>query len=90
MTGYMPIGSTFTYQTFPRSWTRVGGFGYAVSHSIDPPLEEPYAGLAELYFPDEDGWERYKALIRPDGMERWVESKGTVVLGARTEMIGIP
>ena len=25
-----------------------------------------------------------------DGMERWVETRGTVVLGARTEMIGIP
>lgn len=67
----------------------VGGFGYAVSLSINP-LEEPYAGLAELYFPDDSGWERYKAVIKPDGMERWVEAKGTVVLGARTEMIGIP
>lgn len=67
----------------------VGGFGYAVSHSISPG-EEPYAGLAELYFPDEGGWERYKARIRPDGMERWVEQGGTVILGARTEMIGIP
>ena len=66
-----------------------GGFGYAVSHSINP-VEEPYAGLAELYFPDESGWERYKSSIRPDGMERWVEQGGTVILGARTEMIGIP
>ena len=67
----------------------VGGFGYAVSHSLKP-LEEPFAGLAELYFPDERGWERYKEIIRPDGMERWVETRGTVVLGARTELIGIP
>ena len=67
----------------------VGGFGYAVSHSINP-AEEPYAGLAELYFPDEGGWERYKARIRPDGMERWVEQGGTAILGARTEMVGIP
>ena len=67
----------------------VGGFGYAVSHSFKP-LEEPYAGLAELYFPDERGWERYREIIRPDGMERWVETRGTVVLGARTEMVGVP
>ena len=66
----------------------VGGFGYAVSHSINP-VQEAYAGLAELYFRDEGGWERYKAVIRPDGMERWVETGGTVVMGARTEMIGI-
>jgi hypothetical protein len=68
---------------------QVGGFRYVVSHSIDPQAE-PFAGLAELYFPDETGWAKYQEVIRPDGMEEWVDRKGTLVLGGRTEMIGIP
>jgi hypothetical protein len=67
----------------------VGGFGYVVAHSMTP-REESYAGLAELYFRDEGGWARYKAAIRPDGMQEWVEASGTLVLRANTEMIGIP
>jgi EthD domain-containing protein len=67
----------------------VKGFGYVVSHSMDPQFE-PYAGLAELYFDDESGWAQYKAAIRPDGMQEWVDPDGTLVLRANTEMIGIP
>ena len=66
---------------------QVGGFRYVVSHSLDPE-GEPYAGMAELYFPDADGWRGYREHIRPDGMERWVE--GATVLRAGTQMIGIP
>ncbi len=66
-----------------------GGFGYVVSHSIEPDLE-PYAGLAELYFHDKAGWAEYRASIKPDGMEQWVEPEGVLVLRAKTEMIGIP
>jgi hypothetical protein len=66
----------------------VGGFRYVVSHSLDPD-QAPYAGMAELYFHDEDGWRRYKAAIRPDGMERWAADEGTLVLRSHTEMIGI-
>ena len=65
------------------------GFGYVVSHSIEPDLER-YAGLAELYFHDEAGWAGYRNLIEPDGMEAWVDPNGTLVLRARTEMIGVP
>ncbi len=68
---------------------QVGGFRYVVSHSINP-LAEPYAGLAELYFHDEAEWAKYGKIIRPDGMEEWVDGGGTLVLGARTEMIGLP
>jgi len=68
---------------------KVGGFRYCVSHSINP-QSEPYAGLAELYFADESGWESYKKVIQPDGMEEWVDGSGGLVLPARTEMIGIP
>ena len=67
----------------------VEGFGYVVSHSIEPQAE-PYAGLAELYFDDDSGWTRYKAAIQPDGMEEWIDPDGTLVLRARTEMIGLP
>ena len=65
----------------------VGGFRYVVSHSINPEADL-YAGLAEVYFHDEQGWARYWELMKPDGMEEWVDR--FVILGARTEMIGIP
>jgi hypothetical protein len=68
---------------------RGGAFGYVVAHSL-PAREEPYAGLAELYFHDDDGWVRYKTAIRPDGMQEWGDARGTLVLGANTDMIGIP
>ena len=68
---------------------QAGGFRYVVSHSLDPE-REPYAGMAELYFDDLDGWRRYKKLIKADGMEQWTEEDGTLVLRSQTEMIGIP
>ena len=67
---------------------KVGGFRYVVSHSLDP-TESPFAGMAELYFPDASGWQRYKETIQADGMEQWAADAGTLVLRARTEMIGI-
>jgi len=67
---------------------QVGGFRYTVNHSINP-QSEPYAGLAELYFPDETGWAKYQQTITADGMEEWVD-RGTLVLSGRTEMIGLP
>ncbi len=69
--------------------TEVGGFGYVVSHSIEPQTTA-YAGMAELYFPDEASWAEFKATIRPDGIEQWIEPDQTVVLPSGTEMIGIP
>ena len=67
----------------------VGGFRYVVSHSLEPE-QEPYAGMAELYFDNVDGWRRYKQTITADGMEEWAQDEGTLVLRAQTEMIGIP
>ena len=67
----------------------VGGFRYVVSHSMEP-TEVPYAGLAELYFHDPSGWDRYRELIKPDGMEEWVDPAGMQVLPGTTEMIGSP
>lgn len=66
----------------------IGGFGYVVSHSQQP-QQEPYAGMAELYFEDLASWQRFSEAIRPDGMEQWLSDDGLVVLHAHTEMIGI-
>ena len=68
---------------------RAGGFRYVVSHSMAP-ADEPYAGMAELYFHDADGWERWREVIEPDGMERWMDGERTVAFHANTEMVGIP
>jgi hypothetical protein len=68
---------------------QVNGFRYVISHSIEPAVE-PYAGMAELYFHDAAGWARYRETIQPDGMEKWVDPEGTLVLRANTEMIGLP
>lgn len=67
---------------------QVGGFRYVVSHSITPG-SEPYAGMAELYFPDATAWTQFRDTIEPDGMERWTDASRTVVLRSGTEMIGI-
>ncbi len=68
---------------------KVGGFRYVVSHSLRPDIE-PYAGMAELYFPDAAGWSAFRDTIKPDGMERWTDTSRTVVLRSGTEMIGMP
>ena len=54
---------------------QVGGFRYLISHSLAP-AEDPWAGLAELYFHDPSGWDAYRKTIRPRrhgalGSGRW-------------------
>jgi hypothetical protein len=66
----------------------VGGFRYVVSHSMTP-QQEPYAGMSELYFPNEDAWAQFRARLKPDGIERYVDP-GLPVLKSDTEMVGIP
>ena len=66
----------------------VGGFRYAVSHSLEPEAET-YAGMAELYFPDASGWAGYREQIRADGMEQWVDADAMRVFHSGTEMVGI-
>lgn len=68
---------------------KVGGFRYTVAHSLAP-QREPFAGMAELYFPDAAGWADYRANITADGMEAWVDGEKMIVLTSGTEMIGIP
>lgn len=68
---------------------QVGGFRYCVSTSLDPE-NEPYAGLAELYFHDAEGWDAYKRINRADGMEQFVDLGNMYTPGSSTEMVGIP
>jgi hypothetical protein len=67
----------------------VGGFCYVVGHSLDPD-NAPYAGMAELYFPDQSAWELYRETVQDDGMGQWVADEGTLVLYAQTEFVAIP
>jgi hypothetical protein len=46
--------------------------------------------MAELYVRDAAMWGELSRLMKPDGMEVWVDGPGTMVLRAQTEMIGIP
>jgi hypothetical protein len=68
---------------------RIGGLRYVVSHSIDP-QNEPYAGMAELYFTDASGWTKYRETVQSDGMEKLIDQNATLALRGQTEMIGIP
>jgi hypothetical protein len=65
------------------------GFRYVVSHSLDLDAA-PYAGMAELYFPDAQGWQTYRNKITEDGMSEWVDADQTQVLHGHVEMVGIP
>jgi hypothetical protein len=66
----------------------VGGFRYVVSHGLEP-AADPYAGMAELYFPDASGWARYREKVRPDGMAQRIDADATMVFYSGTEMVGI-
>lgn len=67
----------------------VGGFRYVVSHSIDP-TNEPYAGMAELYYHDPEDSVRWRETIEADGMEKWIDGERMLILSSQTEMLGIP
>ena len=67
---------------------KVGGFRYAVSLSID--LEHaPYAGMAELYFPDAAAQAAFWEVLEPDGFETWADADKTLRFRCGTEMVGI-
>lgn len=66
----------------------VGGFRYVINLSNDP-ANAPYAGLAELYFPDKDGLRKYGELFVPDGMDEFVDRSRSDTIWASTEMVGI-
>ena len=70
------------------SMLAAGGFRYVVAHSLDP-HRAPFAGMAELYFPDAAAYDAFKAHIKPDGMEEVADPKATLVFHSGTEMVGI-
>jgi hypothetical protein len=68
--------------------TKVGGFRYAVSLSTD--LEHaPYAGMAELYFPDRKAQAAFWDILKPDGFQDFSDPERTVRFRCGTEMVGI-
>ncbi len=68
--------------------TKVGGFRYAVSLSTD--LEHaPYAGMAELYFPDRTAQAAFWDILKPDGFQEFSDPERTVRFRCGTEMVGI-
>ena len=67
---------------------KIGGLRYVVSHSMDPD-DEPYAGMAELYFRDPSGWERYGETITPDAFGPMVDRESLTWFGSDTQLIGI-
>ncbi len=66
----------------------VGALRYVVNISREP--DEPYAGMAELYFDNPETAKQYFSAKEPDDLERWLDQNRTLVLTAQTEMIGIP
>ena len=66
----------------------VGGFRYAVGHSLEPETE-PFVGMAELYFQDASDWDNYRDHFKPDGFEDWIDINATLRFYSGTEMVGI-
>lgn len=65
----------------------VGGFRYVVSLSSD--LEHaPYAGMAELYFPDAGSQAAFWDHIRPDGFQAFFDPDSALRFTGGTEFIG--
>ncbi|MGZ0188776.1 MAG: EthD domain-containing protein, partial [Alphaproteobacteria bacterium] len=67
---------------------KIGGFRYVVSLSLD--MEHaPYAGMAELYFPDVTAQAAFWDEIPPDGFQSFADSDRTLRFRCGTEMVGI-
>lgn len=71
-----------------KTMKQVGGFRYAVSLSMDMD-NAPYAGMAELYFPDRSAQAAFWDALQPDGFQDWVDSDKTLRFRCSTEMVGI-
>lgn len=67
---------------------KVGGFRYAVSLSLAPE-QAPYAGMAELYFPDTAAQAAFWRTLQPDGFQQWADAENTLRFRCGTEMVGI-
>ena len=66
----------------------VGGLRYAVSLSVDANAA-PYAGMAELYFPNRAAQAGFWQLLKPDGFQKLVDPGKTVRFLSGTELVGI-
>ena len=64
-----------------------GAFRYVISQSIEPSVD-PYAGMAELYFPDKDSLRRYTEIYKSDGIEDFIAD--TLRYRSSTEFVGLP
>jgi hypothetical protein len=67
----------------------IGGFRYVLNLSEDP-ANESFAACAEIYFRNPSGLANLGAALKPDGMERFIDPAGTIMLTSRTELVGIP
>jgi len=72
-----------------KTMRKVGGFRYAVSLSLDM-AHAPYAGMAELYFPDAEAQAAFWRELEPDGFREFADFEKTLRFRCGTEMVGIP
>ena len=72
-----------------RSINKAGGFRYVVGLSLDP-NHAPYAGMAEMYFPDRSAWTDYCEINESEGLSEWIDVDRSPVLFAQTEFVAIP
>ena len=70
-----------------------GGLRYVLSQS-QRPAEEPYVGLAELYFPDDQAFTSFRAALAEDTSTVYRDDAGSRLemteLRSYTQMVGIP
>ena len=50
----------------------------------------PYAGMAELYFPDAETQGAFWRALEPDGFRDFADFEKTLRFRCGTEMVGIP
>ena len=88
------------HQTFTEYWLNdhapravdrqreAGALRYVVSISYES--DEPYAGMAELYFENTATARKYFSEREQDELESWLDKDRSLVMTSQTEMIGIP
>ncbi len=67
---------------------KIGGLRYAVSLSMDE-AHAPFAGTAELWFPDRAAQAAFWDAIQPDGFQDFADPARTLRFLGDTEMVGI-
>lgn len=97
----LPKKSGVIYEEFLECWRSIhvpvvlsamqqsGGFRYCFSESLDSD-NAPWAGMAELFFPDQSAARTFLSLVPPDDFQNYYDRDNRLMLGSVTEMIGIP